>query len=110
MINYSFKWLIQRLTAAVLIPLTFWFVYNCILFSKINYSELISFFSSYINSILFLIMMISMLIHGKMGCETIVEDYVPSSLLKKIIIYQITLVFYGAILLAVFSIVSILTK
>ena len=108
MSNYSFKWMVQRITAALLVPLTFWFVYNCILFSKLNYSQLISFFSSYVNSILFLIMMISMLIHAKMGCETIIEDYVSSYSLKKNIIYIIALIFYGAILLTFFSIVSLL--
>ena len=108
MSNYSFKWIVQRITAIILVPLTFWFVYKCILFSKINYSQLISFFDSYINSIFFLIMMSTMLIHAKLGCETIVEDYVSSSVLKKITIYALALVFYGAILSAVFSIVSIL--
>ena len=78
------------------------------LFSKINYSQLIFFFSSYVNSILFLIMMVTMLMHAKMGCETIVEDYVSSSALKKITIYALALVFYGAILSVLFSIVSIL--
>jgi len=110
MSNYSFKWIIQRVTSAIMVPLTFWFVYNCILFSKINYNQLISFFSSYVNSILFLIMMVSMLIHAKLGCEIIVEDYVSSTSLKKITINIITLIFYGAILLTVFSIVSILSN
>ena len=52
--------------------------------------------------------MATMLIHAKMGCETIVEDYVSSSALKKITIYALALVFYGAILSVLFSIVSIL--
>ena len=108
MYNYSFKWIVQRVTATILVPLTFWFVYKCILFSKINYSQLISFFNSNVNSILFLIMMSTMLIHAKMGCETIVEDYISSSALKKITIYALALVFYGAILSTVLSILSIL--
>ena len=110
MSNYSFKWLLQRVTAVILIPLTFWFVYNCILFSKINYNQLISFFGSLVNSMLFLTMMILMLIHAKLGCETIVEDYVSTSSLKKPTIYIITLIFYGAIFVTVFSIVSLLIK
>ena len=51
-----------------------------------------------------------MLIHAKLGCEIIVEDYVSSTSLKKITINIITLIFYGAILLTVFSIVSILSN
>ena len=55
-------------------------------------------------------MMISMLLHGKIGCETIVEDYVSSSSIKKIIIFNIKLVVYFAIFIAVISILSILFR
>ena len=110
MSNYSFKWIVQRITAVLLIPLTFWFVYNCILFSRIEYNELIVFFNSYINSTLFLIMMVSMLIHAQFGCETIIEDYVLSSSLKKNTIFIIRLVAYSAIIITVISILSILSS
>ena len=110
MSNYSFKWIVQRITAGLLIPLTFWFVYNCILFSKIGYNELIIFFSSYLNSAIFLIMIVSMLIHTILGCETIIEDYVSSSKLKKITMFVIRLTFYSSIIIAMISILSILSK
>ena len=82
-INYSNKWLIQRITAIFLIPLSFWFVYNCVSFQNLQYDDLLLFFQSYINSFLFLVMMISMLIHARLGCETIVQDYISSMFLKK---------------------------
>ena len=110
MSNYSFKWIVQRITAVLLIPLTFWFVYNCILFSRIGYNELIVFFNSYINCTLFLIMMVSMLIHAQYGCETIIEDYVLTSSLKKNTIFIIRLVAYSAIIITVISILSILSS
>jgi succinate dehydrogenase hydrophobic anchor subunit len=69
--------------------------------------EIIYFFQSYINSFLFLIMMTAMMIHAKLGCETIVQDYVTSaSLIKtiKIIINFITLM---SLLLMLFAIVKI---
>lgn len=110
MSSYSYKWLLQRITATLLIPLTFWFVYHCILFSKIGYDELIIFFNSYLNSILFLIMMISMLLHTMLGCETIIEDYVSTFLLKKIIIFIIRLIVLVSIFIVLISILSILSK
>ena len=100
--------MVQRITAVLLIPLTFWFVYNCSLFGRIGYNELILFFYSYINSTLFLIMMVSMLIHAQFGCETIVEDYVASSLLKKQIIFIIRVVTCSAIIITLISVISIL--
>jgi len=110
MSSYSSKWIIQRVTALLLIPLTFWFVYNCILFTKIEYIELINFFNSYLNSFLFLIMMSSMLIHAKLGCEAIIDDYISSSLQKKITKSIISITFYLAIFITVISILSILNK
>ena len=110
MSNYSFKWLVQRITATLLVPLTFWFVYHCILFSKISYKELIIFFSSYLNSVIFLIMIISMIIHTILGCETIIEDYVSSSKLKNITMFFIRITFYSSIIIAIISILSILSK
>ena len=110
MSNYSFIWIVQRITAAVLVPLTFWFVYHCILFSKIDYNQLISFFSSYMNGILFLIMMVTMLIHTKLGCETIIDDYVSSLLFKKISIFIVRILVYGTIIVTIISLLSILSR
>ena len=72
-----------------------------------SYGEIIYFFQSYINSFLFLIMMTAMMIHAKLGCETIVQDYVTSaSSIKtlKVIINFITLM---SLLLPLFAIVKI---
>ena len=110
MSNYSFKWIVQRITAVLLIPLTFWFIYNGIILSRTGYNEVISFFNSYINSALFLIMMFSMLIHSQFGCETIIEDYISSPSLKKNIIFVVRLVTYSAIITTLISILSILSR
>ena len=81
--NYSTKWILQRITAVILIPLTFWFVYKCIILSGYGYDQTKAFFFSKKNKLLFFILIISMLYHAKLGCETIVEDYVTSQNLKK---------------------------
>ena len=105
--NYARKWLIQRITATLLIPLSFWFIYHCLSFASMNYTQLFLFFKSIINSLLFLIMMISMLIHAKFGCETIVEDYVTSKCLKDISTLLINLVVYLSMIIISLAIVKI---
>ena len=107
--SYSSKWMIQRITAILLIPLTFWFVYNCVLFSKLNYEDLIIFFSSYRNSLLFLLMMVSMLIHAKFGCEIIIVDYISLKKIKTISILIVNIIFYLAIFVSFISIIVIIT-
>ena len=108
MINsYSFKWLIQRITAVFLIPLTFWFIYQCISFQSFVYSDLEIFFQSYLNSLLFLVMMISMLIHAKLGCETIIKDYISTPLLFKFFKNIINFIIYFSLLLVIVAIMKI---
>ena len=105
--NYARKWLIQRITATLLIPLSFWFIYHCLSFASMNYTQLFLFFKSIINSLLFLIMMISMLIHAKLGCETIVEDYVTSKSLKDISTLLINFIVYLSMIIITLAIVRI---
>ena len=76
--NYAIKWFVQRITATLLIPLTFWFIYSTLSLSKMDYDEITIFFKSYTNLALFYIMMISMLLHSKLGLQTIIDDYVTS--------------------------------
>ena len=52
--------------------------------------------------------MVSMLIHAKIGCETIVEDYVSSNNFKVSTIWVIKLITYGAVLISVISVFSII--
>ena len=92
--NYSTKWIIQRITALILIPLTFWFVYNCLQLASFNYDQTKAFFFSKLNSSLYFILMIAMLYHAKLGNETIVEDYVTSHNSKKITNLFISALFY----------------
>ena len=82
--NYALKWIVKRITASILIPLTFWFIYISISLSKMEYDETVTFFRSYFNSFLFYVMMISMLIHSRLGLQTILEDYVTSKKTLKI--------------------------
>jgi len=107
--NYATKWIIQRLTAVILIPLTFWFVYQFVVLSNYGYEEIKAFFFSKTNSSLYFVLIITMLYHAKLGCETIVEDYVTSYNLKnitKLFISLLTYIFMILTTLSIFSIVS----
>jgi len=107
--NYATKWIIQRLSAVILIPLTFWFVYQCVLISSYGYDEIKAFFFSKINSSLYFILIFTMLYHAKLGCETIIEDYITSHKLKqntKLFISAITYVFMILTTISIFIIVS----
>ena len=102
--NYSRKWLIQRITATLLVPLTFWFIYSTISLSKMNYNEITIFFKSYMNLVLFYTMMITMLVHSKLGLQTIIDDYVTSKNVSKTINFIINILAYSLMFLITFLI------
>ena len=102
--SYTSKWILQRITALFLIPLTLWFIYQCISFQDFNFEEMKIFFQFYPNSFLFLSMMVAMLIHGKLGCDTIIKDYISSLYLQKTFINLINLI---TIIITLFIIAAI---
>ena len=53
-------------------------------------------------------MITSMFIHAKLGCETIVEDYVKSYKIKKISKLLIKTVSYSSIIIVIISIVILM--
>ena len=101
--NYVNKWILQRLTAVILIPLTFWFIYQCIVLSSYEYEQIRAFFFSKLNSSLYFILIIAMLYHAKLGNETIVEDYITSHNIKKITKLSISLLIYISMILTTIS-------
>ena len=108
--NYASKWIMQRLTAVILIPLTFWFVYQCVLLSNYEYDQIKSFFFSKINAALFFALLIAMLYHAKIGNETIVDDYVTSVNLKKITKLFISVLTYSSMILTTISLFYIVSS
>ena len=54
--------------------------------------------------------MILMLIHAKLGCETIVEDYVTSKSLKDVSTLLINLIVYFSMIIITLAILRIVLK
>ncbi len=104
--NYSIKWLTQRVTAIVLLPLTFWFIYSVISLSQMMYDEITIFFKSYINLFLFYTMMIAMLLHSNLGLKTIIDDYVTSQKRSKTIKFIINFFTYSLMFLTTILIIT----
>ena len=64
-----------------------------------GYKEITIFFKSYINLTLFYIMIITMLVHSKLGLHTIIDDYVTSKNRSKSIKFTINFITYSLMFL-----------
>ena len=104
MMSGKSHWLIQRVSAIILIPLSLWFLYQLVKLTSYTHNDVMLFFSSTINSCLFLIMIIISIFHGKLGIQTIAEDYVNSLNLRNTIIKIVNIFSYALITISILSI------
>ena len=69
-------WL-SRMTAVALVPLTIWFLIKLLTaFGTTDRGTVQHFFQDPISTLLMAIFMVAMLIHSRLGIQTIIEDYV----------------------------------
>jgi succinate dehydrogenase / fumarate reductase membrane anchor subunit len=99
------KWKLQRITAITLIPLLVWFLYSFLVLVYKDYSSAIDFFDNKLNSILFLVFIIFVALHSKIGVGEIIEDYIHSASLKK---FLNTVALIYSILMPLIGIISVI--
>ena len=103
-------WWMQRVTAVVLIPLSFWLIYFLGLSLTAPYQQTVAWLATPINSVCIVAWIIAVFYHAALGLQVVIEDYVAAEGPKIISIWAVNLAFLFlaiAALLAVFRIVSI---
>lgn len=94
-------WWLQRITAIALIPLTVWFV--CSMYGLIT-TDGNNFASSPFNFIFLITFILVGLVHGKLGIQTIIEDYIHCNCLKYSLLIFVNLLVALTLIASVFSI------
>jgi succinate dehydrogenase / fumarate reductase membrane anchor subunit len=102
------KWMIQRISAVVLLPLLLFFLYSLINLVNQDYNGALDFFDNYLPIIIFTLFLILSGVHFKLGLNEIIEDYVQDERLKNILNKVIML--YSTILpiIGVISLIKII--
>jgi succinate dehydrogenase / fumarate reductase membrane anchor subunit len=95
----------QRITALVLIPLTFWIVVSILKLSSTDYATIALWFQSPINAVLFLMFLLALFFHAELGVQVVIEDYIHIEWQK---ISCIILVKFLAILAGLASVLAVL--
>jgi succinate dehydrogenase / fumarate reductase membrane anchor subunit len=98
-------WMIQRVTAVALIPLSLWFVYTFIILVSAPYEYAREWLSSPWTATSSIFLIFLMFYHGCLGMQTIVEDYISQTIMRWALIIGIN--FFSAIM-AILATVSIL--
>ena len=98
------KWLFLKISSAVLIPLMFWFILNFVSIYNGNYADIISFFSTTVNSSLFSLFIIFAFMFFALTISEIFEDYIQDESLKN---FSTKILYFSAIIIPVLTILTL---
>ena len=79
----KFLWIMQRLSAVLLLSFFTWFIISINSFQIRDYNETLSWINSSNNALLLFFFSIIILFHANLGLSVIVDDYVHNIFYKK---------------------------
>ncbi len=98
-------WWGQRVSAIALLFLGLWFAVSLATMPGFNYAEAVTFIGRPFNSILLLLLSLSLAYHSYLGLQVVIEDYVHAPGIKLI---ALVLSRFAHVLLAVAAVFSVL--
>ncbi len=101
----SHHWIMQRITAIALVPLSVWFTVSLITLLGADYQSIVAWIKSPLESALLLMFIWALFHHAQLGIQVVVEDYVSSEWRKLSLLVFIQFVI---ILLGLASTVAVL--
>lgn len=75
-------WLVQRITAVALIPLSLWFVISILMLMHADYFTVVNWMHAPWNAILLVLLVLTVYWHAYLGLQVVVEDYVHDEWMK----------------------------
>ena len=99
-------WLVQKISALMLLPLLCWFLYVLKDFIAKDYNSKILWLQNISNSIILTLFMLIALFHLRLGLTVVVEDYIHDLKSKNFLLSLITIL---CLLIAVFTVIIIYT-
>ena len=84
-------WFYQKISALLMIPLTFWFLIKLPFFISLSYNAKLVWLITFPNSIILIIFYIVAGLHMKLGLTVVVEDYFHNERIKNFLLAFITI-------------------
>lgn len=102
----SRHWLVERVTAVALVPLTLWFVASIIVHAGSDYTAFISWLRTPFAAGGMILLLIALFHHTALGLQVVIEDYVRSGA-RFAAVMAIQLCCYGLAVVGVIATLSI---
>ncbi len=97
--------IVQRLTALALIPITLWFCFSLAAMPQMDYASFTAWLQSPFSAAMMLLTVVVVFYHAYLGLQVVIEDYVSDHGIRLIAIIAVQFI---CILMAVVGIVSVL--
>ena len=81
--NVTKKWLFQKISSLILLPLMIWFIINFVSIYDKSYIEVVNFFTSQPSNFLFSLFLIFSYFFSALTISEVFEDYIEDEKIKK---------------------------
>ncbi len=100
-------WLMQKITAIASVPLVLWLICSIIGLQGASHAEFTQWLAKPPHAILMILLVISAMLHAKLGMQTITEDYISNEGFKMFKLIGQKLFFFALGVACIFSILKI---
>lgn len=101
-------WWMQRVTAAALIPLSFFAINFIDLALNADYQQTVAWLSSLVNTVCMVAWIVAVFYHAALGLQVVIEDYVNGEGKKIILVWTVNLIFSFLALMALIAVFRII--
>ena len=84
MIIATKKWILLKVSGALLVPLMLWFIINLIVIYDQGYNDVINFFTSSLSRFLFSLFIINAYFFSALSISEVFEDYITNDKIKNV--------------------------
>jgi len=105
MIIATKKWILLKVSGALLVPLMLWFIINLIVIYDQSYNDVINFFTSSLSRFLFSLFIIDAYFFTALSISEVFEDYIQNNKIKNV---ANKLLYASAVAIPVITIILIL--
>ncbi len=106
--SYTCHYVMQRLTACVLLVLVPWFLWNLLCVKELGYYAVLKNFANPYSATLLFFILVGGFLHGYLGIQTICTDYIPNSKIRSGAIFTVGALFSFLSMFATFCLVRLI--
>jgi succinate dehydrogenase / fumarate reductase membrane anchor subunit len=102
-------WWMQRVSAVLLIPLSFWLINFLGLSLTASYQHTVDWLASPLNTVCIVMWIIAVFYHAALGLQVVIEDYIAAEGPRIISIWSVHLIFLFLAMMAILAVLRVVS-